>query len=392
MKKYWKTLSLVGSIATLSASAAFGQSGYFGYNGGACAPNCELPPVCEPVAPACEPVCDVPPAACEPTCDVAPCEPSCGPAFGCEPYCGPGYGYCGFGCAPCYDLAALVGGALDVATAPFHWAAAMLTEGIYPDCGCAPRPPKTNCDPCDICGNFVGGCGEECDAPPCANGYAGYNGYANNYGGGYGYDAGSYSVGAYDAEAYDASPTRQKAPAGVAPSSSRVAPETLPREAVQRGGLSQAPQYRRPSFAFGSFDVQTLVGNKRQAPNFAPVEPLPATRSGRYEEEYAVQTFAPSASQIRQVSNLTQTPQNAPIRQAAVVPHSTELKQTARYPRSTQVRQSARYPRSTQTAVPNVPNVRSTQPRQIADATPLVEERATGRPRTFGQVRPTNVR
>ncbi len=404
MKKYWKTLSLVGSIATLSASTAFGQTGYFGYNGGACAPNCELPPVCEPVAPACEPVCapvcDVPPAACEPTCDVAPCEPSCGPALGCDPYCGPGYGYCGFGgCAPCYDLAALVGGALDVATAPFHWAAAMLTEGIYPDCGCAPRPPKINCDPCDMCGNFVGGCGEECETPVCANGYGyGYNNYNNyngNYGGGYGYDAGSYPVGAYDSEAYDASPTRQKASTG-APTSSRVAPETLPREAVQRGGLSQAPRYRRPSFAFGSFDVQTLVGNKRQAPKFAPVEPLPPTRDGRYEEEYVVQTFAPNASQIRQVSGLTQTTQNAQVRQAAVVPHSTELKQNARRPQTTQIRQSARYPQSTRTVVPNVPNVRSAQPvvRQIADATPVVEERATGRPRTFGQVRPnpTNAR
>lgn len=392
MKKYWQSLLFVGSIATLTASAAFGQTGYIGYNGGACAPNCALPPVCEPVAPACEPVCDVPPAACEPTCDVAPCEPSCGPSFGCEPYCGPGYGgYGGFGCCvpccvPCCDLASLVGGALNVATAPFHWAAAMLTEGIYPDCGCAPRPPRTNCDPCDICGNFVGGCGEECDAPACANGYAGYNGYngyANNYGGGYGYDAGSYPVGAYDSEAYDASPTRQKAPSS-APNASRV-PETLPREAIQRGGLSQAaPQYRRPSFAFGSFDVQTFVGNKRQAPKFAPVEPLPATRPGRYEEEYAVQTFAPNASQIRQVSGLTQPTQSAQVRQAVVVPHSTEA------------RQSARYPQTTQTVVPNVPNVRSTQPvaRQLVDATPLVEERATGRPRTFGQVRPnpTNAR
>ena len=268
-------------------------------------------------------------------------------------------------------------------------AAAMLTEGIYPDCGCAPRPPKTNCDPCDMCGNFVGGCGEECETPVCANGYNGCNGYANNYGGGYGYDAGSYPVGAYDSEAYDASPTRQKAPAGVAPKSSRVAPETLPREAVQRGGLSTAPQYRRPSFAFGSFDVQTLVGNKRQAPNFAPVEPLPATRADRYEEEYAVQTFAPNASQIRQVSGWTRSSQNAPISQSYVVPHSTEI-QKARRSQATQIRQSARYPQATQVDVPTVANVRSAQPvaRQIADATPVVEERATGRPRTFGQVRP----
>ena len=386
MKKYWKSLSLVGSIAALSASAAFGQTGYYGYNGGACAPNCELPPVCEPIAPACEPVCapvcDVPPAACEPTCDVAPCEPSCGPALGCDPYCGPGYGYCGFGgCAPCYDLAAIVGGALDVATAPFHWAAAMLTEGIYPDCGCAPRPPKTNCDPCDMCGNFVGGCGEECETPVCANGYAGYNSY-NTYSGynaGNGYNAASYPVGAYDSEAYDASPTRQKAPAGV-PNASRVAPETLPQEAVQRGGFSQAPQYRRPSFAFGSFDVQTLVGNKRQAPNFAP-------RAERYEE-YAVQTIAPTnASPIRQVSGATPKTRQAQARQAAVVPHSLEMNSAARPSQATPARQSARYPQATQV----VPNVRSTQPvsvRPLADATPVVEERATGRPRTFGQVRP----
>ena len=387
MKKYWKSLSIVGSIATLSASAAFGQTGYYGYNGGACAPNCELPPVCEPVAPACEPV------SCEPTCDVMPCEPtcapSCGPAYGCEPSCGYGYGYGGFCCNPCYDVAAFVGGALggavNVATAPFHWAAAMLTEGIYPDCGCAPRPPKTNCDPCDMCGNFVGGCGEECETPVCANGYAGYN---NAYANGYGYDASAYPVGTYDSEAYDASPTRQKAPS-LAPSSSRVAPETLPREAIQRGGLSQAPQYRRPSFAFGSLDVQTLVGNKRQASNFAPVEPLPATRAGRYEEEYVVQTFEPSASQIRQVSGLTRSTQTPQISQNYVVPHSTEM-QRAQRSQATQVRQSARYPQATQTVVPNVPNVRSAQPvaRQIVDATPVVEERAAGRPRTFGQVRP----
>lgn len=373
MKKYWKTLLTVGSIATLSASTAFGQAGYFGYNGGACAPNCELPPVCEPVAPVCEPVCDVPPAACAPTCD---------------PYCGPGYGYCGFGCAPCYDLAAFVGGVLDVATAPFHWAASMLTEGIYPDCGCAPRPPKTNCDPCDICGNFVGGCGEECDAPPCAGaGYGcnNYNGY-NGYNGGYatGYDAGSYPVGAYDSEAYDASPTRRQAPAGV-PASSNAAPETLPQEAVQRGSVSfaprpQAPQYRRPSFAFGGLDVRALVGNTRQTPNFATAHPLPPTREPGFQGEYAARPVAPNAlnaSPIRQVSASTQSTQNAPIRQAAVVSPSTQIRQSARYPRSTQ-----------NAAVPDIPNVRSTQPRQIVDATPVVEERAAGRPRAFGQVRP----
>lgn len=394
MKKYWKSLLTVGSIATLSASTAFGQAGYFGYNGGACAPNCELPPVCEPVAPACEPVCapvcDVPPAACAPTCDVppAPCAPTC------DPYYGAGCGYGGFGCYPCYDLAAFVGGVLDVATAPFHWAASMLTEGIYPDCGCAPRPPKTNCDPCDICGNFVGGCGEECDAPPCAGagyGYDNYNGF-NGYNGGYatGYDAGSYPVGAYDSEAYDASPTRRQAPAGV-PASSNAAPETLPQEAVQRGSVSfaprpQAPQYRRPSFAFGGFDVRALVGNTRQTSNFATAHPLPPTRDAAFQGEYAARPIAPdalNASPIRQVSASTQPTQNAPIRQAAGVSPST------------QIRQSARYPQPTQTAVvPNIPNVRSTQPRQIVDATPLVEERATGRPRTFGQVRPnpTNAR
>jgi len=90
-----------------------------------------------------------------------------------------------------------------------------------------------------------------------------------------------------------------------------------------------------------------------------------------------------NASPIRQVSASTQATQNAPIRQASGVSPSM------------QIRQSARYPQPTQTAVvPNIPNVRSTQPRQIVDATPLVEERATGRPRTFGQVRPnpTNAR
>lgn len=386
MKKYWQCLLTVGSIATLGASTAFGQIGYNGYNG-ACAPNCELPPVCEPVAPACEPVCELPPAACEPTCDVPP---TCGPAIGCEPYCGPCYGYGGF-CAPCCDLAAIVGGALDVATAPFHWAAAMLTEGIYPNCGCAPRPPKTNCDPCDVCGNFVGGCGEECDAPPCAGGYGGtYNGY-DNYNAYNGYNnANSYPVGAYDAEAYDSSPTRQKSAPGLA-SPTNASPETLPQEAVRRGSLSfaprpQAPRQARPSFAFGGFDVQTLVGNRRPATNYATATPLPARRPVPYEEEYVVQTVAPdasNASQIRQVSGLTQTSQTT---------RGSQIRQTAAVSQSAPIRQSARYPQS---APVSVPNVRSTQPKPIVGATPLIEERAASRPRTFGQVRPnpsTNAR
>jgi hypothetical protein len=85
---------------------------------------------------------------------------------------------------------------------------------------------------------------------------------------------------------------------------------------------------------------------------------------------------------------LTRSTQNPQISQNYVVPHSTEMEQ-ARRSQATQVRQSARYPQGTQTVVPNV---RSTQPRQIVDATPVVEERATGRPRTFGKVRPTNAR
>jgi hypothetical protein len=91
---------------------------------------------------------------------------------------------------------------------------------------------------------------------------------------------------------------------------------------------------------------------------------------------------------------LTQRTQNARVRQAAVVPHSSEIAQNARRSQATQIRQSARYPQGPQADVPTVANVRSAQPvaRQIADATPVVEERATGRPRTFGQVRPTNVR
>lgn len=80
------------------------------------------------------------------TCD------SCVGCGGCYGGCGGCYGGCGLGILPfVHDVAA-------VALTPARWVAGLLSCGTFADCGCAPRPCRTYCDPCDSCGNWVGGC------------------------------------------------------------------------------------------------------------------------------------------------------------------------------------------------------------------------------------------
>ncbi len=214
---------------------------------------------------ACEPACAVPAVeACAPTCDTsyAPtCAPTCAPSCDvpCPPSCG---NYGGVGCGNAYGgLFAIVDDVARVATAPFQWIACAFTDGIYPDCGCAPRPPKTPCNPCNICGDYVGGCNDAGGCAPCAGGYAG--GYA---GGQFSYAAAqnAYPVQNYaapqsqyyDVESYDSSPTRFSA-------------NTRP---VQNGGFSSA--------------LGEVLGTRRPAnpqPNmYANVQPTPvvAPQSG----------------------------------------------------------------------------------------------------------------
>ena len=180
MKKSLKTLlTAVASVCALSvASASFAQYG------------------------ACEPACDVPAVeACAPNIEA----PSCGPVYDttCAPSYEPGYGCdIGYGCGG--GLHSFLDGVAQVAVAPFRWIACAFTEGVYPDCGCAPIPPRNPCNPCTVCGDYVGGCNDAY----CANGYGGgqlsYATAPNPY------PIQSYGapVDYYDVESYDASPTR----------------------------------------------------------------------------------------------------------------------------------------------------------------------------------------
>ncbi len=101
------------------------------------------------VGPAYQP-CGVP---CEPGCDVG-CD-SCDTGGGdCDVSCGQTYGACATGCAPHCCL-----------LNPLHWVGGLFHSACRCDSGCGEiywggwwgDPP--GCDPCDPCGNWVGGCG-----------------------------------------------------------------------------------------------------------------------------------------------------------------------------------------------------------------------------------------
>lgn len=110
------------------------------------------------------------------------CNPCAGVCDGVYNGCGYGYG-CGFcvgnGCFA--GLFGLVGGAVQLALTPVHWVAGLLSCGTYGDCGCAPLPYRVYRDPCDNCGNWIGGgqCGgcATCGGP---NGIGGGYSYASS--------------------------------------------------------------------------------------------------------------------------------------------------------------------------------------------------------------------
>ncbi|MDO4585888.1 MAG: hypothetical protein Q4C95_01175 [Planctomycetia bacterium] len=65
----------------------------------------------------------------------------------------PCYSDCGYNSNGVFPL---ISDIANVALTPVHWVANLLTFGTYPDCGCAPKPKRAYCDPCDGCGNWVG--------------------------------------------------------------------------------------------------------------------------------------------------------------------------------------------------------------------------------------------
>ncbi len=188
MKGCWKINSV---LLTATALLFFANQTFAQY--GACAPACETS------VQACAPSCESYPT-CDATCDVG-CYADCYGDYGC---CNP---------CDCFSIPALFNGVCSVVTAPFRWICCGFTDGVFPDCGCAPRPPKSNCNPCDICGNYQGGCNDNCDYS-CGGTYGGSCGSyescspcgsnaipqpANQ-----GSYNDSYSVGAYDAYAQNA--------------------------------------------------------------------------------------------------------------------------------------------------------------------------------------------
>ena len=225
MKSQWKKIFVVSAALTL---LAFVSNARAQYGTGACAPTCDVPSY----EPSCEPTCDVP--SYEPTCDAGAV------SYGCAV--GSCYGGCdlGFGC--------LISGTLNAAISPLKWLYCEFTDGIYPDCGCAPLPEKEPCNPCTICGDYVGGCNDNCDGYGVCGGqcYEPQGGSYINAG-----VSGVYSSAVYDSEAYDASPTR-----------GGQALPTLPINGKRVGEFSMNRAR--------NFNVQELVGNTKST-NVRPV-------------------------------------------------------------------------------------------------------------------------
>ncbi len=235
MNNNWKNISALTAALFLSLGVA---NAFAQYGSGACVPACDIP------TSSYAPTCDVS------SLDVPSCDVGCGASFSC------GLGGCDAGCcrgcglAPCGS----VGGLLDAAFSPFRWIYCEFTDGIFPDCGCAPRPPKTACNPCTICGDYIGGCNDNCEGYSgrnycCQNDGWNYeqsqNGYANSH------PAGVYSSAVYDVEQYDSSPTQGS--------------QALPTLPINRGARDDFSLHRRV------FNVQNAVGVTSRASNVRSV-------------------------------------------------------------------------------------------------------------------------
>lgn len=245
---------------------------------------------------ACEPVCETPTVeACAPAVAAPSCDVSCAPST-CETY-----GYAGCDGSLCNGLYAFVDDVARVAVAPLHWIAGAFTEGIYPDCGCAPRPPKTACNPCTICGDYVGGCNDGA----CANDCAPCEGYSNgtlpsysssNYG----------SPEFYDVESYDNSPTRYGAAAPV-PNSSPIAqslrvafgvrrPAPTAKESPIVAGIESQPRAVR---SVSYEQIPSKLGNIRQGQLSRAASP--GTLNSKIQND-------PNASDVRSNSTANTVP------------------------------------------------------------------------------------
>lgn len=275
-------LAAVAAVLLTGASASYAQYG-------ACAPACDVPSI-----PACAPSYEVP--TCAPTCDVPTCDvPTCDiPTYGSS------YGYdsaCYTGC----DFARSVS---ELAAAPFKWIICELTSGIYPDCGCAPRPPKSNCNPCTICGDYVGGCNETCayaaggytslQCSPCDQNFSFPSSSSqSSY-----QSAPTSGLNFYDVEAYDASPSKMSAK--IPTYNSRVA--SAPKNDFTTNvavSLQRAFGTTRPAAQFRP--VEETIERSREI--VREVEPRQyASTPGREAPVAQVAPLARAANTVRSVS------------------------------------------------------------------------------------------
>lgn len=317
-------LAAVAAVLLTGASASYAQYG-------ACAPACDVPSL-----PACAPSCEVPTCAptCEtPTCDIPTCDiPTYGSLYGCEsaPY---------TGC----DLARSVS---ELAAAPFKWIICELTSGIYPDCGCAPRPPKSNCNPCTICGDYVGGCNDSgCYATggyssmqcsPCDQNYP-----IPSYSSQSSYQSAPVSgLNFYDVEAYDASPSKMSA--------------KLP---TYNSRVASAP--KNDFTANVAMSLQRAFGTTRPAAQFRPVEET-IERSREIVREVEPQQYAAAPRREAPVAQRRTVAQNAPLDRSANSVRSVSYEQDNVDAQRKSIRQAQRV-EATNAAQINAQNLREIQ-------------------------------
>ncbi len=182
-------LAVLGTTTALRAQDT--DPGYYGAQGNmmdssACDATCGYDVGCGG--------CDVGCGGCDISC--GGCDVGCGAGycgFGCGPYYGTGYGY---GLGYCVGECGCLEGIFNVVLTPVHWVAGLLSCGSYGDCGCAPLSYHPYCNPCDSCGNWVGGA--DCSSYGCYDCY-GDGSYSampsNNYGN---YGAMPYNSNGFD--------------------------------------------------------------------------------------------------------------------------------------------------------------------------------------------------
>lgn len=312
-------LAAVAAVLLTGASASYAQYG-------ACAPACDVPSL-----PACAPSCDVP--TCAPTCDAPTCDiPTYGSLYGCD--------------SACYTGCDFARNVSELAAAPFKWIICELTSGIYPDCGCAPRPPKSNCNPCTICGDYVGGCNDSgCYATsgytslqcsPCDQNFS-FPSYSNqsSY-----QSAPTSGLNFYDVEAYDASPSKMSA--------------KLP---TYNSRVVGAPKNDFTTNV--AMSLQRAFGTTRPAAQFRPVEET-IERSREIVREVEPQQYAAAPRREAPVAQRRTVAQTAPQTRAANSVRSVSYEQDEIDAQRQAIRQAQRV-EATNAAQINAQNLREIQ-------------------------------